>query len=82
MFVRHLWNMLCLARVITVSALLREESRGSHYKPASPKRDDERFLKTTLARYRPEDHAPAIHYEDIDISLVKPVLRDYRAGAI
>jgi len=32
-FVNQLWNMLELAEVITLSALLRDESRGSHYKP-------------------------------------------------
>ena len=55
MFVRQLWNMLVLARVITVGALLRDESRGSHYKPEFPERDDEKFLKTTMASY---DAAP------------------------
>lgn len=32
-FVNQLWNMLELADVITYSALLRDESRGSHFKP-------------------------------------------------
>jgi succinate dehydrogenase / fumarate reductase flavoprotein subunit len=78
MFTRQLWNMLLLARVVTIGAILRDESRGSHYKPDFPKRDDERFLKTTLARYdRISNHGPAITYEDVDVSLVKPVLRDY-----
>ena len=29
----QLWNMLELAEVITTGALLRDESRGAHYKP-------------------------------------------------
>jgi succinate dehydrogenase / fumarate reductase flavoprotein subunit len=33
-FVNQLWNMFALAEVITRSALLRDESRGAHYKPA------------------------------------------------
>jgi len=78
MFTRQLWNMLVLARVITVGALLRDESRGSHYKPEFPERDDARFLKSTLADYNAADHGgPRISYEEIDISLVKPVKRDY-----
>jgi len=78
MFTRQLWNMLLLARVITVGALMRDESRGSHFKPEFPKRDDEKFLKTTIATYdAAAQHGPKITYEDVDISLVKPVLRDY-----
>ncbi|HZN95059.1 MAG TPA: succinate dehydrogenase flavoprotein subunit [Myxococcales bacterium] len=32
-YVNQLWNMLELGEVITYSALLRDESRGAHYKP-------------------------------------------------
>jgi succinate dehydrogenase / fumarate reductase flavoprotein subunit len=32
-FVNQLWNMFALGEVITKSALLRDESRGAHYKP-------------------------------------------------
>jgi len=78
MFTRQLWNMLLLARVVTIGALLRDESRGSHFKPEFPKRDDEKFLKTTIATYDPAaNHGPKITYEAVDVSLVKPVLRDY-----
>lgn len=35
-FARQLWNMMELARVITVGALRRDESRGAHYKPEFP----------------------------------------------
>jgi succinate dehydrogenase / fumarate reductase flavoprotein subunit len=78
MFTRQLWNMLLLARVITVGAILRDESRGSHFKPEFPKRDDEKFLKTTMASYDAgNNHGPKITYEPVDVSLVKPVLRDY-----
>jgi succinate dehydrogenase / fumarate reductase flavoprotein subunit len=38
-----------LAQVITASALFREESRGAHYRLDFPKRDDQRWLKHTLA---------------------------------
>ncbi len=74
-FTRHLWNMLELARVITIGALLRNESRGAHYKPEFPKRDDENFLKTTKARWTPD--GPEITYEDVDISLIPPRERNY-----
>ena len=48
---RQLWNMLELARAITIGALNRNESRGAHYKPEFPERDDANFLKTTMANW-------------------------------
>ncbi|MBX3288093.1 MAG: succinate dehydrogenase flavoprotein subunit [Acidobacteria bacterium] len=72
---RQLWNMLQLARVITLGALNRDESRGAHYKPDFPDRDDENFLKTTIAEYSAE--SPILSYEPVDISLVEPRKRDY-----
>jgi succinate dehydrogenase / fumarate reductase flavoprotein subunit len=50
-FVRHLKNMLVLARVIAQGARNRDESRGAHFKPAFKNRDDENFLRTTMALY-------------------------------
>ncbi len=75
---RQLWNMLQLARVITLGALNRDESRGAHYKPDFPNRDDERFLKTTIAEYSGE--GPVLSYEDVDVSLIVPRKRDYSKG--
>jgi len=72
---RHLDNMLELARVITLGALNRNESRGAHYKPEFPQRDDEHFLKTTIAEYSGE--GPVLSYEPVDISLLPPRRRDY-----
>src|SRR5690349_8676750 len=72
---RHLDNMLELARVITLGALNRNESRGAHYKPEFPHRDDENFLKTTIAEYSGE--GPVFSYDPVDISLIKPRKRDY-----
>ena len=80
MFVRQLWNMLCLARVITIGALMRDESRGSHYKAEFPDRNDEKYMKSTIAKYNANGHGPDISYQDIDVSLVKPVKRDYTGG--
>ncbi|RAV22412.1 succinate dehydrogenase flavoprotein subunit [Paenibacillus contaminans] len=76
-FTRQLWNMLELSRAMTIGALMRNESRGAHYKPEFPERDDENFMKTTKAKYTPE--RPIIEYEDIDVSLVAPRKRDYSA---
>ncbi len=81
MFMRQLWNMLLLARVITLGALARDESRGSHYKPDFPDRNDEKFMKTTMAHYdAANNHGTKLTYEEIDAQLVKPVKRDYTGG--
>jgi succinate dehydrogenase / fumarate reductase flavoprotein subunit len=74
-FTRQLWNMLELSEAMTLGALLRNESRGAHYKPEFPDRNDEDFLKTTKAAWTPE--GPQISYEAVDVSLIKPRKRDY-----
>jgi succinate dehydrogenase / fumarate reductase flavoprotein subunit len=76
-FTRQLGNMLQLARVITIGALNRNESRGAHYKPDFPKRNDEEFLKTTIAAYNADANTPEFSYEDVDVSLIAPRERDY-----
>ena len=72
---RQLSNMFELARVITLGALNRNESRGAHYKPDFPERDDDNFMKTTIAEYAAE--APVLSYAPVDVSLVEPRKRDY-----
>jgi len=58
--------------------LNRNESRGAHYKPEFPKRNDEEWLKTTIAEYSQE--APVFSYEKVDLSLLEPRLRDYSSS--
>ena len=70
--------MLQLARVITLGALNRNESRGAHYKPEFPERNDEEWLKTTIAEFSEE--APVFSYEPVDLSLIEPRKRDYSTG--
>jgi succinate dehydrogenase / fumarate reductase flavoprotein subunit len=76
-FTRQLWNMLQLARVITLGALNRNESRGAHYKPDFPERNDEEWMKTTKAFFDASSNGPRFEYEDVDVSLIKPRKRDY-----
>ncbi|HEX8500967.1 MAG TPA: succinate dehydrogenase flavoprotein subunit [Pyrinomonadaceae bacterium] len=75
---RQLWNMLQLARVITLGALNRDESRGAHYKPDFPNRDDDNFLKTTIAEFSGE--GPVFSWEAVDVGLIEPRKRDYTKG--
>ncbi|MGP4080610.1 succinate dehydrogenase flavoprotein subunit [Pseudalkalibacillus sp. R45] len=76
-FTRQLWHMLQLARVITLGALNRNESRGAHFKPDFPDRNDEEWLKTTKAIFNPEKNGPDFEYEEVDTSLIEPRKRDY-----
>lgn len=76
-FTRQLEGMLNLARVITLGAYNRNESRGAHYKPEFPERNDEDWLKTTKAKFNAATNAPEFEYEDVDVSLIKPRKRDY-----
>ena len=77
-FARELENMLLLARVITLGALARNESRGAHYKPDFPDRDDANWLKTTRAKYI--NGEIQLTYEPVDISLIPPRVRKYDAA--
>ncbi len=74
-FTRQLQNMLELARIVTLGALRRNESRGSHYKPDFPNRDDANWLKTTVAKWTPE--GPQLFDEPVDTSLIQPKERKY-----
>lgn len=76
-FTRQLWNMLVLARVMTIGAYNRNESRGAHYKPEFPERNDEEWLKTTMAKFNGPMEAPIFEYEPVDTSLIPPRVRDY-----
>ena len=72
--------MLELSRVVVQGALLRDESRGAHYKPDFPDRNDEKFLKTTKAGFTGAPEGPRFEYEDVDIQYIKPRPRRYDAA--
>ncbi|HXX27011.1 MAG TPA: succinate dehydrogenase flavoprotein subunit [Terriglobales bacterium] len=76
-FARQLYNMLQLSRVIAQGAALRDESRGAHYKPDFPERDDKNWLRTTKAYFAPDADEPKFEFEPVDISLIPPRARKY-----
>jgi succinate dehydrogenase / fumarate reductase flavoprotein subunit len=78
-FTRQLYNMLQLGRVIAQGATLRDESRGAHYKPDFPERNDEKFLKTTKAYFAPDADEPRFEWEEVDTQFIKPRPRRYDA---
>jgi succinate dehydrogenase flavoprotein subunit len=77
-FVRELGNMLVLAKLITLGAIARNETRGAHYKPEFPERDDKNWLKTTKASW--DAGKIKLEYEAVDTSLIPLRERKYTAA--
>ena len=63
-------NLLTFSEVIIASALARTESRGAHSRIDFPKRDDENWLKHTLAHSNGGE-LPIISYKDVNINWEK-----------
>ena len=76
-FTRALGDMLIYAEAILAAAIERQESRGSHFRPDFPQRDDENWHKTTLARYDASKDLPVLDYETVPTPLVPPRARTY-----
>jgi succinate dehydrogenase / fumarate reductase, flavoprotein subunit len=71
----ELGNLLELAEVVAISALNRKESRGGHAREDFPKRDDQNWLKHTLAWKRGEK--VEIGYKPVVITKYQPKERVY-----
>ena len=77
-FTRALGDMIKYAEAIIRGALVRNESRGSHYKPDFPETPtDSSAIKATLARYDAASDSCKIELASVDISLVAPRPRTY-----
>ena len=72
----ELGNLLDVAEVTAVSALNRTESRGAHSREDYPERNDEEWLKHTLA-YRTEDGGIELRYKPVVITKFEPKERVY-----
>jgi len=76
----ELGYLLDTAEAMAHSAILREESRGSHQRlDGFEKRDDLNFLKHSLAYYQ-EESAPRIDYSPVTITKSQPAERAYGAA--
>ncbi|MCD6193726.1 MAG: FAD-dependent oxidoreductase [Candidatus Aminicenantes bacterium] len=67
--------MLDIAEVITKGALAREETRGSHFRLDFPRRDDQNWLKHTIAEFTPK--GPRLTYRPVKITRYQPQERKY-----
>lgn len=76
-FANQFEAMLDLCLIMTKGALLRNESRGAHYKSEYPNRDDQNWLKTTIATFDYRQDEPVITYAPVDLRYLQPMLRDY-----
>ena len=67
--------MIDLALIICEGALVRTESRGSHFRTDHASRNDETWLKHTIATRGPD--GPQLQYRDVDLSKYEPEERKY-----
>lgn len=74
---RAVGDMLVLAESIVMAGIERKESRGAHYRTDFPTRDDDRFMKTTVAKFDAASKRCRIELLPIDASLIQPRARTY-----
>jgi succinate dehydrogenase / fumarate reductase flavoprotein subunit len=72
----ELGHMLDFAIVMVEGALARKESRGAHYREEYTERDDENYLKHTMA-YLKEDGSVELRYMDVVMGKFEPQVRSY-----
>ncbi len=71
----ELGNLITLSLVTIASALAREESRGAHYREDYPKRNDQNWLKHTLATL--SEIGVELKYKNVVIKNFQPQERKY-----
>jgi succinate dehydrogenase / fumarate reductase flavoprotein subunit len=72
----ELGGMLELAEVTALTALKRTECRGSHWRTDHLGRDDEQWLRHSMASYNPGGR-PDVTYQDVLITTYPPQKRAY-----
>jgi succinate dehydrogenase / fumarate reductase, flavoprotein subunit len=72
----ELGALLDSAETLVAAALARDESRGGHYREDHPLRDDDHWLRHSLA-YREEDGAVRLEYKDVKVGTYVPMERKY-----
>jgi len=67
--------MLEMADCLVTGAVARTESRGAHSRLDHPERDDENWLRHTLAAY--DDGGVSLDYKPVTITEHQPAVRSY-----
>jgi succinate dehydrogenase / fumarate reductase flavoprotein subunit len=76
-FTRALIHMIEQSKAIVGGAIVRDESRGAHFKMDTPDRDDEHWLATTKATWTP--NGPEFDLsEKVETNFIPPRPRKYR----
>ena len=78
-YARAVGDMLVMAEIILMGGKERKESRGSHYRTDFPDRNDEQFMKHTVAEFSPSSGEHTITFKDVRADLVTPRARTYGA---
>ncbi len=68
--------LLEIAETVAAGALARDESRGGHYRDDHPMRDDDHWLKHSLA-YREGEGVVRLEYKDVKLGPYVPMERKY-----
>lgn len=76
-YTRAVGDMLIMAEALLRGAHVRTESRGAHYRKDHTSRNDEQFMKSTVAKYDPAGDSVSIELMPIDASLIAPTARTY-----
>ncbi len=72
----ELSNMLEYSELIVDGGLARQESRGAHFRTDYPTRDDENWMKHTMA-FRTEDGGHELRYKPVKVTRFEPEERKY-----
>lgn len=64
-------NQLTVARTMVAAALVREESRGAHYRADFPEQDDARWLRSIVVR-QGADGRPDLDFQPVALSRLRP----------
>jgi succinate dehydrogenase / fumarate reductase flavoprotein subunit len=79
-FARAVKNMIEQGKAIVGGSIVRDESRGAHFKMDTPERDDAKWLRTTMANWTP--NGPTFEFEPVDVRHLSPRPRKYAVNQI
>ena len=74
---RAVGDMVLIAEAMVKAADMRKESRGAHYRTDFPTRNDDEFMKSSVAKFDAASKSSSVELQDIDHSLILPEARTY-----